>query len=75
VTKVPLLGDIPFLGWLFKTKHKERTKTNLLIVLTPRIIRGAEELAEVTGAQKQKFNEAIKMDQPFSLDKELQLKP
>jgi general secretion pathway protein D len=75
VTKVPLLGDIPFLGWLFKTKHKERTKTNLIIVLTPRIIRGAQELAEVTETQKQKFGEAVKMDQPFSLDKELQLKP
>jgi general secretion pathway protein D len=75
VNKVPLLGDIPLLGWLFKTIHKERTKTNLLIVLTPRIIRGAEELAEVSGAQKDKFGEAIRMDQPFSLNKELQLKP
>ncbi|HYS43881.1 MAG TPA: type II secretion system secretin GspD [Geobacteraceae bacterium] len=75
VTKVPLLGDIPFLGWLFKTKHKERTKTNLIIVLTPRIIRGAQEMAEVTETQKQKFGEAVRMDQPFSLDKELQLKP
>ncbi len=75
VTKVPLLGDIPLIGWLFKTKHKERTKTNLLIVLTPRIIRGAQEMAEVTEAQKQKFGEAVRMDQPFSLDKELQLKP
>jgi general secretion pathway protein D len=75
VTKIPLLGDIPGLGWLFKTKHKERTKTNLMIVLTPRIIRGAQEMAEVTETQKQKFDEAVKMDQPFSLDKELQLKP
>ena len=24
VSKIPLLGDIPLLGWLFKTKHKER---------------------------------------------------
>jgi len=75
VTKIPLLGDIPLIGWLFKTKHKERTKTNLLIVLTPRIIRGAQEMTEVTETQKQKFGEAIRMDQPFSLDKELQLKP
>jgi general secretion pathway protein D len=74
-SKIPLLGDIPGLGWLFKTKNHQRTKTNLLIVLTPRIIRGAQELAEVTGAQKEKFGEAVRMDQPFSLDKELQLKP
>jgi general secretion pathway protein D len=75
VSKIPLLGDIPLLGWLFKTSHKERTKTNLLIVLTPRIIRGAEEMAEVTADQKQKFGEAIRTDQPFNLDRELKLKP
>ncbi len=75
VNKIPLLGDIPLLGWLFKNTHKERTKTNLLIVLTPRIIRGAEELAEVSASQKEKFGESVRMDQPFSLDKELQLKP
>jgi general secretion pathway protein D len=73
--KVPYLGDIPGLGWLFKSTSKERKKTNLLIVLTPRIIRGAEEQTEVTGAQKQKFNDAVRMDQPFSLNKELQPKP
>ena len=75
ISKIPLLGDIPLLGWLFKTTHKERTKTNLIIVLTPRIIRGAQEMSEVTETQKQKFGEAVRMDQPFSLDKELQLKP
>jgi general secretion pathway protein D len=75
VSKIPLLGDIPLLGWLFKTRHKERVKTNLLIVLTPRIIRGAEEMAEVTADQKRKFGEAVKSDQPFNLDRELQLKP
>jgi general secretion pathway protein D len=73
--KVPFLGDIPGLGWLFKSTSKERTKTNLLIVLTPRIIRGAEELADVAGAQKQKFNDAVKMDKPFNLEGEMQLKP
>jgi general secretion pathway protein D len=75
VSKIPFLGDIPILGWFFKTKHKERTKTNLLIVLTPRIIRGAQEMTEVTDTQKQKFGDAVRMDKPFSLDKELQLKP
>lgn len=75
VNKIPLLGDIPLLGWLFKTTHKERTKTNLIIVLTPRIIRGAQELAEVSASQKEKFKETVRMDQPFSVDRELQQKP
>jgi type IV pilus assembly protein PilQ len=38
VSKVPLLGDIPGLGWLFKTTTKENTKTELIIFLTPRIL-------------------------------------
>ncbi len=38
VTKVPLLGDIPFLGNLFKTTSKESQRTELLIFLTPRVV-------------------------------------
>jgi type IV pilus assembly protein PilQ len=39
VTKVPLLGDIPIFGYLFKTTSKSSEKTELLIFLTPRIIK------------------------------------
>jgi general secretion pathway protein D len=67
VSKVPFLGDIPLLGWLFKTRSKERKKTNLLILLTPRIMKGAEEMAEVTGRQKETFGHEIKSDKPFDL--------
>ncbi len=38
VTKVPFLGDIPLLGWLFKSKEAKDNKTELLIFLTPRIL-------------------------------------
>ncbi len=37
--KVPGLGDIPVLGWLFKTKYRTTADTELLIFLTPKIIR------------------------------------
>ncbi|MBT4790197.1 MAG: hypothetical protein HON90_01380, partial [Halobacteriovoraceae bacterium] len=36
--KVPLLGDIPVLGWLFKSKSRKIEKINLLFFLTPTII-------------------------------------
>lgn len=39
VTKVPLLGDIPFIGNLFKNTRKQEDKTELLIFITPRIIK------------------------------------
>ena len=38
VSKVPFLGDLPVLGNLFKTSHKQNNKTELIIFLTPRII-------------------------------------
>jgi type IV pilus assembly protein PilQ len=38
VTKVPFLGDVPYLGNLFKTKSKTSNRTELLIFLTPKVI-------------------------------------
>lgn len=38
--KVPILGDIPILGYLFKKKSKERNRMELLIFVTPKIIGG-----------------------------------
>jgi type II secretory pathway component GspD/PulD (secretin) len=37
-TKVPVLGDIPGLGLLFRSDTKSRTKSNLIIFLTPTIV-------------------------------------
>jgi len=38
-TKVPLLGDIPLLGWAFRQESKSQNKRNLLIFITPTIVR------------------------------------
>ena len=45
-TKVPLLGDIPLLGYLFKKKSKEDNRTEIIFFLTPRIINPALNLGE-----------------------------
>jgi general secretion pathway protein D len=47
-SKVPLLGDIPVLGNLFKFSSKANTKTELLIFLTPHIIQMPSQLAALT---------------------------
>jgi type II secretory pathway component GspD/PulD (secretin) len=47
-TKVPILGDIPILGLLFKSQTNTNTKTELLIVLTPRIIRTVEDARQMS---------------------------
>jgi general secretion pathway protein D len=46
--KVPLLGDIPVVGRLFKSKNRLNVKRNLLVFLRPKIIRDAEAVREVT---------------------------
>ena len=38
ITKVPLLGDLPLLGWLFKNSAVSTGKTELLVFITPRIV-------------------------------------
>jgi len=38
ITKVPFLGDVPYLGNLFKTKTKSSNKTELLIFITPKVV-------------------------------------
>ena len=56
-TKVPVLGDIPVLGWLFKDRSETKEKTNLYIFLTPRVIKNPAEADSVMREKKQEINE------------------
>jgi general secretion pathway protein D len=47
-TKMPILGDFPILGWLFKSKSVTKNKTNLLVFITPSVVKDAENLAQIT---------------------------
>lgn len=51
VSKVPLLGDIPFLGRLFRYDSRKRTKTNLLVFLRPVVLRDAASAWDVTASR------------------------
>lgn len=46
-SKVPILGDIPILGHLFKYSTRSKHKTNLLIMLTPYIIKDQLDLQQI----------------------------
>jgi general secretion pathway protein D len=50
--KVPCIGDIPGLGWLFKTRSKNREKTNLFVFMTPHVVSHPQE-SEVIYRSKQ----------------------
>ena len=51
-SKIPLLGDIPWLGELFKSSKRSRLKTELLIFITPHIIRTPEEMLALTNKKR-----------------------
>ncbi len=74
INKVPFLGDIPVLGWLFKSKSKTRNKTNLMILLTPHIIKDAGDLAEMTRGQRTSFGDSSKLTETVDVLKEISVK-
>jgi general secretion pathway protein D len=48
VSKVPLLGDIPWVGQLFRSESKTRTKDNLMVFLRPVIVRDQQDMASIS---------------------------
>lgn len=64
-TKVPLFGDLPIVGWLFKSMKKQKTKTNLLVFLTPHIITRAEDMDKITSEKSQKISMAPEVRDDF----------
>lgn len=71
VRKVPLLGDLPAVGALFRRTQEVKSKTELLLFLTPEIIRDIEDLEaignEINGGTEL-VNEAV---EPGTLQKHL----
>ncbi|MGA6993821.1 MAG: secretin N-terminal domain-containing protein [Candidatus Deferrimicrobiaceae bacterium] len=53
IRSVPLLGDIPFVGSLFRHNDQQKKKTELVILITPRILRG-EKPVEIAAEEKDK---------------------
>ncbi|MEW5737067.1 MAG: type II secretion system secretin GspD [Thermodesulfobacteriota bacterium] len=65
--KVPCLGDIPGLGYLFKSMYENRERTNLYVFITPHIVEYPEEMRPLTDKKKNEIkqieNEAVKLYQ------------
>lgn len=60
--KVPLLGDIPILGWLFRSRNVSKQKRNLVVFLTPKIIRNTETMSKITQSEIDKRLSFIKKE-------------
>jgi general secretion pathway protein D len=59
VTKIPLLGDIPLLGALFRFTSQQKQKTNLLIMLTPYIIQEPGVVSKALDDRQRKMLDAF----------------
>ena len=70
--KVPLLGDIPILGYLFKYTTKSKKKTNLLILLTPYIIKDQLDLQSI---RERKVREREEFVRSFTTLNEMKYEP
>jgi general secretion pathway protein D len=57
--KIPVLGDLPVLGFLFRTTSSTKEKTNLLLILTPYIIRDQQDLRKVFERKMQERQEFL----------------
>ena len=62
-TKVPVIGDIPVIGLPFRTKLEESKKTELLVIVTPRVIPGVPGTAH--GMAEDVTNQSVeRMEDP-----------
>ncbi|MBK9030103.1 MAG: type II secretion system secretin GspD [Myxococcales bacterium] len=59
-SKVPLLGDIPILGYLFKYTKRDKKKTNLLLLLTPYVVHDQMDLQRILERKTRERNEFLR---------------
>ena len=73
IQKVPLLGDIPILGMLFRRQQKSTGKTELMVFLTPQVVAdptSLEEVGQQLRTETERLNDAVRKDE---LSKHLRL--
>jgi hypothetical protein len=68
IFKVPWLGDIPILGWAFKTRIRALKKVNLLVFLTPHIVRSPAELEFQSIRKREEFIGRTEVDMDLSVE-------
>jgi general secretion pathway protein D len=65
-SKIPLLGDVPLLGYLFKYTQKSVAKTNLLVLLTPYIIKDQMDIEQIVQRKVRERSEFMRSFSNFS---------
>jgi len=65
--KIPVLGDIPLIGGLFRYDNKTRTKTNLMVFIRPRVLRDGEQNIELSNNKLDDFNQKREQFSPVPM--------
>jgi type II secretory pathway component GspD/PulD (secretin) len=77
--KVPILGDVPVMGAMFRYRTQQKQKTELLVILTPHIVRNKAEAERVLAEESKKMDwmlgDVLKMHSYKGLDAPLPLTP
>lgn len=66
IDKIPGLGDIPLIGRLFQTRNKERVKQELLIIMTPYIIRSHDDVRRIAEQRENERREFLERYSAFA---------
>ena len=74
VDKVPLLGDIPILGYLFKFVNKTIDKQNLLIILTPYVIKDPQDMRRIFERKVRERREFLENNSAFTDEQDYEAK-
>ncbi len=72
--KIPFLGDIPFIGWLFKSESRASVKLNLLVFLTPTIVSDEVDVVELNArksAELGTLQRENRIEEPTKLKQEV----
>jgi len=75
VNKVPFLGDIPVVGWLFKRQSIVKTRRNLIVFVTVHIIRRSGDLRQIYDGYTDYDEVAVEFFTPFDLERQREAEP
>ena len=64
-SSVPILGDIPVLGALFRNDNNQTTRTELLVLIEPRIIKGADDARAATDELEHRMRDIAPIPSAF----------
>jgi general secretion pathway protein D len=72
--KIPFLGDIPLLGWLFRSQSRQVQKLNLLVFLTPQLVRDESDMVELNARKAREISTTqreVRIEEPTRIKQDV----